>query len=79
MLYTYWIQKNSEKEFSSSDAFVQFSWASRVLLVEYGMCEKATGLTWEYLKQEEVYEGIHFSTFSPINILHANKNELPEK
>lgn len=46
---THRIEKHSEEEFAPIDDLVQLTGASRVLVVEDGVCEEATGLPREDL------------------------------
>jgi hypothetical protein len=46
---THRIEKHGEEELAPIDDFVQLTGATRVLIVEDGMCEKATGLPREDL------------------------------
>lgn len=70
---TYRIQENGEKEFTSSDTFVQLLRTPGIFLVKYSMSEKATGLSREHLKTKQqhhcdinVFLQIYPSTFTVI-------------
>lgn len=52
LLGTYRVEEHGEEELSSSDALVQLLGASWILVVEYGVCEEATGLSGQHLKHK---------------------------
>lgn len=52
---TYRVQEDSQEQFTPVDDFVQLTGATRVFIVENGVCEQATGLPGEYLGQEKIY------------------------
>lgn len=52
---TYRVQEDSQEQFTPVDDFVQLTGATRVFIVENGVCEQATGLPGEYLWQEKRY------------------------
>lgn len=49
---SYRVEEDSEEEFSPSDALVQLLGASWILVIEYGVCEEATGLSGQHLKHK---------------------------
>lgn len=52
---TYRVQEDSQEQFTPVDDFVQLTGATRVFIVENGVCEQAAGLPGEYLGQEKRY------------------------
>lgn len=69
---TYRVQEDSQEQFTPIDDFVQLTGATRVFIVENGVCEQATGLSGEYLGQEKRYgwngwkiQGSEMATWPP--------------
>lgn len=52
-MFTYRIEEDSEEKFSSSNALVQLLGAARVLIVEYCVGEKTTGLARQHLEHQK--------------------------
>lgn len=49
---TYRVEEHSEEQLSSVDELVQLLGASRVLVIENGVCEEAARLPWQHLRSE---------------------------
>lgn len=65
---SYRVEENSEEKFSSSDALIQLPGASRILIVEDGVCEETTGLSGQHLKHRSVISRATFWTGRPISL-----------